>query len=77
MAINRLTIGERQPNLRPGKPVAFVCDLPLMHDEALAYMAYDAGVATPQQHALLAAWRVKMILAHGTWVAETIRFQQA
>ena len=51
--------------------------LALNHAEVMAVSNLQAGVATPQEKALLHAWLVKMTLAHGTWVQEECAFVQA
>ena len=54
------------------QPVAFVFGLPLYINEALAFMAWEAGAATSEQLDTLLAWKVAMILSHGSWVDEEL-----
>jgi len=58
------------------KPIAFMFGLPMNAREALAYMAYEAGTHTDEQHDILVAWRVKMTLVHGTWRGDELAFLQ-
>lgn len=60
--------------VKDDKPVAYLLELPLNAAEALAYMAYSTDVYSGEQLAILRAWRVKMTLLHGTWVAQQIDF---
>lgn len=59
------------------KPVAYILDLPLTIDEVIAYQAIQAGTGTDRDKAVFTAWVVAMTLAHGTWVAERFRLDQA
>ena len=54
-------------------PVAFVHGLPLFVNEALAFMAWEANTATPEQMETLRAWKVAMTLVHGSWVGDDLR----
>lgn len=56
----------------PDKPVAWVFGLPMFMNEALAFQAWSANIATPEQLDTLLAWKVAMTLAHGSWVGEEL-----
>jgi hypothetical protein len=58
----------------PGTPVAYIHDLPVDFAEASAFMAFQAGNHTPKDAEILAAWRVKMVLVHGTHILDRIAF---
>jgi len=65
VATNRLI------NLGPA-PVAFLFGLPMTREEAFAFSAFEAGNDTREQREMLVAWKVKMTLAHGTWVGDQL-----
>jgi hypothetical protein len=58
--------------LKEPVPVAFVWGLPMFINEALAFQAWEAHCATPEQLETLRAWLVAMTLVHGSWVRDEL-----
>ena len=56
------------------RPVAYLFGLPLMAREAHAFSNIEAGHPSEDDREVMRAWKVKMVLTHGSWVTDSMDF---